>query len=307
VLLTMIGPRGCTAVFERDPAQTVISDAPNSPMQIAPSTTTATSHESAPLPTLETGASLIVHPTLLPQSKGIASATVSNGVLRYVAQSGFSGKTNVPLLYTAANGVQTIILVPVTVLPAAPKVGSFTPKDPKHTTLVWESSPNAIGYQVHINGVLACVVESVSLCTVNRILGPANRIEVTALGNDGTLSTKTINAYAPDRFISLVTVRFAPNKAGLSNTATKSLTLFVKLMLREGFTSVKVRAYTDSQGGARNAASLSSRRAQAVAKFLSKYLRVTIVSVPRGLKDPVASNLTTIGQALNRRATAAVR
>ena len=101
-------------------------------------------------------------------------------------------------------------------------------------------------------------------------------------------------------------INFDENKAALTPKAVKTLNAFVKLMKAQGFTKVFIEGHTDGQGGAKNALTLSNQRATATAKYLSKFLKVSVRKVPAGEKQPIASNASAAGQAKNRRATGAV-
>ena len=63
-----------------------------------------------------------------------------------------------------------------------------------------------------------------------------------------------------------------------------------------------ITGHVDSRGTAHTAKTLSDDRAAATAKYLSHFLKVTIVKEGKGASVPVGSNKTAAGQAQNRRA-----
>jgi OOP family OmpA-OmpF porin len=75
-------------------------------------------------------------------------------------------------------------------------------------------------------------------------------------------------------------------------------------MLSFGNTYLKVEGNTDSRGNAATNRSLSQRRARAVRNYLVKNFGIPeerFVAVGHGADNPVASNATEDGRALNRR------
>ena len=240
-----------------------------------------------------------VSPTLLPKTPGIALAVYANGTITYTAAPGFSGKTYIPL-EIISNGVTTVVFIPVFVNPA-PSSGTYTPQTAARTTITWAPSPNAIGYVVDINGKVVCNTTTTS-CELTKLIGPATKIVLTALGNDGTKATSTLPAYAPEHPVEISVVRFAPNSAKLNPLGKQMLDKLVTLLKAQGFTRLVIRGYTDSQGGAKNAAALSALRAKAVAKYVREFIKVGVITAGKGVQDPAAPNTTATGQSLNRRA-----
>ncbi len=75
-------------------------------------------------------------------------------------------------------------------------------------------------------------------------------------------------------------------------------------MLAFGNTYLQVEGNTDSRGGAQTNLSLSQKRAEAVKKYLVQNFQIPeerFVAVGKGASNPVASNTTEDGRALNRR------
>jgi outer membrane protein OmpA-like peptidoglycan-associated protein len=168
------------------------------------------------------------------------------------------------------------------------------------TTVTWATSPNAIGYQVSVNGKLSCSTVTTQ-CKVPQLLGPKSRIEVIALGNDGTASLNSIAIYAPLKPIEISAVDFAVNKSILDSAAKKVLLAFVTKIKAPGFTSVTIVGHVDSKTASKAAKALATARAKATLGYLSKYLKVTMKVVAQSATDVIASNKTKAGQALNRR------
>ena len=310
--VTMDQARNVTIEFELIPAapsnppapiREIPSTDPASPKNIPPSNTTGTDPGQIPVGPLPPNSSLEVAKDKLPPA--INDAKLNNGVVEYTPAPGFSGKTVVPLLLTQ-NGVQTIILVPVTVNPVAPSKGEFTPTAPTNTNLGWDPSPNATGYKVYLNGKLVCETTKALTCSVKQILGPKAKLTVEALGNDGTVSKQTLPVYAPKRPIPVLVVNFAVDSFRVTPLAKRKMDAFVKMMREQGFTRVVIEGHTDNQGGAVGAQALSRNRARVVAAYLDNYLDVTFTRTQFGEKRPTAPNTTSKGQAANRRATGAV-
>lgn len=103
-------------------------------------------------------------------------------------------------------------------------------------------------------------------------------------------------------------VLFAFDKADLTARARREIVRIAGL-LSEGksgkpVTKVTVTGYTDNKGSDSYNLALSDRRAQAVQAALTQALGgagVTVTASGRGELDPIATNKTEHGQALNRR------
>ena len=101
-------------------------------------------------------------------------------------------------------------------------------------------------------------------------------------------------------------VYFETAKSTLSAAGMATLDKLIQGILSHGLTSVLVTGFTDAQGvttGYDNQA-LSQARAHQVAAYLASKLgssNVTIKVAAKSHLNPVASNATAVGQALNRR------
>jgi len=99
-------------------------------------------------------------------------------------------------------------------------------------------------------------------------------------------------------------VLFAFNKAALTSGADRVIAKAVALIKASGRTGkIQVIGYTDSVGAASYNQDLSKRRAKAVAVRLKAALgsAYTFQVVGKGSANPVASNKSDAGRALNRR------
>nr|WP_085487525.1 OmpA family protein [Paraburkholderia susongensis] len=96
---------------------------------------------------------------------------------------------------------------------------------------------------------------------------------------------------------------FATDSAVLSNAAKAALDNFVRANEGVSFQRVVITGYTDSTGSRAHNQKLSEARAQSVLQYLRNrgVMAQTFVAEGRGMDDPVASNATAEGRALNRR------
>ncbi len=102
-------------------------------------------------------------------------------------------------------------------------------------------------------------------------------------------------------------VLFAVDKATLTPKAENTLTDAAKKITDDGATgTLSITGHTDSDGSDSHNMDLSTRRAQAVADKLTPMLPdgLTIEVEGKGESEPIASNETDEGKALNRRVTA---
>ncbi|SCK39951.1 Outer membrane protein OmpA [Variovorax sp. HW608] len=96
---------------------------------------------------------------------------------------------------------------------------------------------------------------------------------------------------------------FAIGSAVLSSTAKAGLDKFVRANEGVKFRRVTITGYTDSTGSRPHNQKLSEARAQAVLQYLRSHgvMSQEFVAEGHGMNDPVASNATASGRALNRR------
>lgn len=262
--------------------------------------------------------------------RGIGTVTVVDNVVTVTPDKGFSGVTKLPVQVTV-NGQTTIVEVTITVNPAPAEDGSYTPasgatwwpspRASSGTTIVWEPSENAIGYEVWLvlsapaglsaqsqNRVLLCTATATS-CTIDRLVGPASELELIATGNDGTRSTTVLPSYRSEAFTRVLNVMFGGNSARLTATSKAELDLLAFVMRNEGFTEVHVTSHISSNRSTKFGRDLSRNRALAVSRYLSERVgtEVTVTFESKVNTQPVASNSTRQGREANRRVEVSVR
>ncbi len=192
------------------------------------------------------------------------------------------------------------VIIPVTVLPEAPKVPVFVPKTINEAVISWKASPNASSYDVFVNGQVVCQT-SASSCSAPVTVGPKTPVQIVAKGGDN-LTAVVAPAYQPVKPVPAITVNFATASSKLSAAQKAELNKVAKVIVQEGFQRLVVYGFTDSRGGVDNQA-LSVARAKATADYLAKLAPgVDFVVAGFGASKPVASNSTAEGMAANRRA-----
>lgn len=104
-------------------------------------------------------------------------------------------------------------------------------------------------------------------------------------------------------------VTFNTNQADVRDSFYPTLNSVAVVLNRYNNTSVIVTGYTDNVGDAAYNQSLSERRAQSVGNFLiaQGVYPNRIFTQGRGKRDPIASNATAGGRALNRRVVITLR
>ena len=192
------------------------------------------------------------------------------------------------------------LIIPVTVLPEAPKTPVFVPKSLEETVISWKLSPNATSYDVLVKGQIVCQTTA-SSCSAAVTVGPKTPVEIVAKGGDNLKAVVT-PIYQPVKPIPAITVNFATNSSVLSAAQKAELNKIAKYITEEGFMRLVVYGFTDSRGGVDNQA-LSVARAQSTADYLAKLAPgIDFVVSGFGPSNPVASNKTAAGMAANRRA-----
>ncbi|EDZ99458.1 OmpA/MotB domain protein [Burkholderia sp. H160] len=96
---------------------------------------------------------------------------------------------------------------------------------------------------------------------------------------------------------------FATDSAILSSAAKASLDQFLRVNEGINFRRVTIIGYTDSTGSRGHNQKLSEARAQSVLRYLRDHglIAQSFVAEGAAADDPVASNATAEGRALNRR------
>ena len=103
-------------------------------------------------------------------------------------------------------------------------------------------------------------------------------------------------------------ILFAYNSASLEATARRNLTNLATILNKYEDTDVLLEGHTDSDGAAEYNLGLSLRRAQSVSNFLSglEVVPTRFSIMGYGEEQPIATNDTPEGKALNRRVEVAI-
>jgi len=251
-----------------------------------------------------------------PKAEVNVSATVSPSV--HVEQSdsgvvvsttnGWTGRLQVAAVTTTDNVESDKSSIEIVVNPDAASNLQTTPKSLQNANVQWSPSPSqVVGYEVAVNGNVECKTVTTS-CVLPVAIGPKSKVEVTAIGNDQTTSLPVIASVTIEKPIPAIVVNFATNSATLSATAKAELRAVAKVIQQTGYTSLVVTGHTDSVGKDLLNQPLSTARANSTSAYLTKLLPGIDVS-PAGFSKnvPVASNVSAIGKAANRRAEVSVR
>jgi hypothetical protein len=224
---------------------------------------------------------IYVAPEARPTIPGFSSLRVSGNSIEVVPTETFSGRMTVPVTIIEGGAIVTLN-IPIIVNPKPVPAAATTPVSRDATSVTWEPSPNAVSYKVVLNNQELCTSSTTS-CNIPKILGPRSKMEVITLGNDGTVSSQVLPAYTPGRPIPVLDVKFGLGSSSITRTEIAKLRSFVSLMNEQGFTRVAITAFTDGVGGISGAKSLSSARAQSVARFLDRFLNVELKPSAKGI------------------------
>ena len=202
---------------------------------------------------------------------GVAQIAIVNNTVAVTPTSGFSGKTQVVVQVTQENTVTTV-KVPVTVLPQAPIKPIVDPVSAIETKVDWNASPNAIGYQVIVDGKIACVTSSSQTeCNVPQLIGPKTDVQVLSRGGSALKSDPVPAVYTNKDPVVAGLVNFANNSYVLSASEKTKLRELAATIKAEGFTNVVIAGHTDPNTGVNNQ-TLSENRAKATAAYLQKFV-----------------------------------
>jgi outer membrane protein OmpA-like peptidoglycan-associated protein len=200
---------------------------------------------------------------------GIAQVAIVNNTVAVTPTSGYSGKTSVVVQVTNDNEVTTV-KVPVTVLPLAPIKPILDPVSTEATKVDWNASPNAIGYQVFVDGKIACVTNSAQTeCSVPQLLGPKADVQVLSRGGSLLKSDPVPAVYTNKDPITAGLVNFANNSYVLTASEKTKLRELASIIKTQGFTHIEVSGHTDPNTGVNNQV-LSENRAKATVAYLQK-------------------------------------
>jgi OOP family OmpA-OmpF porin len=153
-----------------------------------------------------------------------------------------------------------------------------------------------------------CEVESGNgQVVISRLIGPKDRVEITVRNPAGVPFTG--QADLPEEIFTLANVNFNAGSAALTTKARRLLDRVAKILQGRGYNRIVLIGHTDNQStSAAFARELSANRARAVSNYLATKGLQLRVSIRAAAEDePIASNNTKRGQALNRRVEIKVR
>ena len=135
-------------------------------------------------------------------------------------------------------------------------------------------------------------------------MGPKDKVVVELIDANGNVLDDPITQQSSN--VALANVSFDVAKYSLSKAAKTALDKVAKVVIQHGFTFIDLTGYTDAQGLATkfNNQKLSQQRGQMTAAYLKSKLGKANISIKVEAKahlNPVASNSTPAGQAMNRR------
>lgn len=243
--------------------------------------------------------------TIVKIGNGLSSAATSGTQVSVLPNLNFSGKTTVTVKVSDEGEIKEVT-VPVTVLPLAAVTPLVTPDNKGQSTIAWKASPNAISYEVTLAGKSVCTTNTTS-CSTPALIGPISNVQVSAMGNDETLSPLSTAAYkAPNKPITALVVYFDTNKFNLDAKDKAEIRAIAKTIIAQGFKNIVINGHTDKMTGVDNKV-LSNNRANATYEYLKELatgLNVTLGAFA-STKPAVVGN-SAAALAANRRAEVGV-
>ncbi|MDP1721057.1 MAG: InlB B-repeat-containing protein [Candidatus Nanopelagicaceae bacterium] len=185
---------------------------------------------------------------------------------------------------------------------APPKKIALNQIVPVHQQFLTVLPKNAVGFQLYENGKFILSGKSNS-ANLKSIVGPKDRVDVVAVGKDGSKSAPSPVKLSKDP-ISLANINFNTDSYQFIGPATKILDQVASVMLKHGYTKLEIWGYVDTQGSKASWIVLSKNRALAVKNYMTKKLLgsgITIKNAGRAQTQAVGNNNTAAGRALNRR------
>jgi outer membrane protein OmpA-like peptidoglycan-associated protein len=136
------------------------------------------------------------------------------------------------------------------------------------------------------------------------LVGPKDKVIVELVDADGNVLQDPITQQSSN--VALANVNFDLSKYSLTKAAKKALDNVAKVDVQHGYTFIDLTGYTDAQGvnSKFNNQKLSQQRGQMTAAYLKTKLgkaKIAIKVEAKAHSNPVASNSTSAGQAMNRR------
>ena len=196
---------------------------------------------------------------------------------------------------------------------------TYWPLSQDRTYLTWLASPDVAGYAVFVNGSPVPVEMSMPTefadsgrieANVEAMLGPADLVEIAALGSEGVVGTKSRAEYRAHGYIYLpeLNLTFSDRLASLDPIDVAKLRTFAELAAEHGFTQlIAVGHDASATAGAPTPYRLGQLRARAAAGVIGRWVSVPVVVSSLGASSPVGSNATPEGRAANRRVELGLR
>jgi outer membrane protein OmpA-like peptidoglycan-associated protein len=90
--------------------------------------------------------------------------------------------------------------------------------------------------------------------------------------------------------IPVLDVKFSSGSSSLTPGEISKLKTFVNVMKKQGFTKISIDAFTDGTGAPAIAKPLANARAEVVARYLEKYLDVSLSAVGKGVSPKLGGS-----------------
>ena len=241
--------------------------------------------------------------TQMKDQRAAVTLNPETGQLKVQPVNGWTGVLKVPTYMATDEAIVEIENV-ITVNPDPTRLVLVRPTSLTRTALGWakSSTQSVQKYEVRVNGSLVCETAATT-CAVQKLIGPKTKVDVTAIGNEGTRSTIEIGKYSPNKRVKVFTINFDESKWEFTATALQKLETYIEIIKNEGFTQAFVLGYTDSQGSPSTSLPLSKKRAIATTNYLKERLpEVLFQWFGFGEADPLRKGLNPKDFAANRRA-----
>ncbi|HEY5110994.1 MAG TPA: fibronectin type III domain-containing protein, partial [Acidimicrobiales bacterium] len=176
------------------------------------------------------------------------------------------------------------------------------------TSYTVTSSPDGATCTVSSATATSCTVTGLTDGTTYTFTVVATNSAGTSATGDASNSATPAKVVKKPKSVTLTASNFASGSSTLTKTMKSKLAKFAATIIRDGFNSITVTGFTDSQGTSAVNLSIGLLRASAVANYLRQQLNtlsykttVTVHVKTMGAKDPVKWNATPAGRAANRR------
>lgn len=218
---------------------------------------------------------------------GVAACAIANMTANKAVTATFTDKQYTVTIYFAGPGKVQVGSKVCTTSPCTVGVSSG---ENVAVTAIPDTGAKLSGWSGACSGTTnSCVISNVK----------AN-VAATAAFQAGTSGGDTDTV--PANAVLLGTVYFDSSKYNLKTSEKLTLQNVLSLLKAMGYKNVYLVGHTDSQGGTKNASTLSNQRNEAVKTYLkARITGLTYYKSAKGLSDPKADNTTAAGRALNRR------